>query len=327
MRAAWYEKQGPASEVFRVGEMVAPDPGHGEVRFAVHASGVNPGEVKKRADTFGRGIPYRRVIPHSDGAGVIDQVGKGVSPRRIGERVWCYGAQSGRPFGTAAEFCVVPSEQAVRLPDAASFEQGACLGIPGITAHRCVFVGGAVGAKTVVVQGATGAAGRCAVHLARRGGARVIAVVRSKTQAADERLASEAEVVLSGEGLAERIRAIAPTGVDHIVEVAFAANAAGDVDILAPNGSLATYATDVADPSIPVWPLVFANATLYFLGSDDFPAEAKIEATRDVNAALEAGWTGLPIAERFSLDDVAAAHEAVERPTRPGKVVILPPRD
>ncbi len=324
MRAAWYEQQGPAREVFQVGEMAAPRPGPGEVRFAVHASGINPGEVKKRADTFGRGIPYPRVIPHSDGAGVVDAVGEGVSAARIGERVWCFGAQSYRPFGTAAEFCVVLADQAVPLPATASFEQGACLGIPGITAHRCVFAGGGVRGKTVLVQGGAGAVGRCAAHLAHRGGARVATVVRSESQADELRLIGEAGVVVSGEGAAERIEAVAPGGVDHIVEVAFGANLATDIDVLAPNGSISTYATDVAEPSVPVWPLVFANATIYFLGSDDFPPEAKLQAADALNAALEDGWDGLAIAERFPLDEIAAAHEAVERPSRPGKVVVLP---
>ena len=322
MRAAWYERQGPASEVFNVSEMDAPEPGPGEVRFVVHASGVNPGEVKKRADAFGRGIPYPRVIPHSDGAGVIDMVGDGVSSERVGERVWCYGAQSGRPFGTAAGFCVVPAGQAVRLPDVASFEQGACLGIPGITAHRCVFAGGDVRDKTVLVQGGAGAVGRCAVHLALRGGTRVVAVVRSESRAGELRSAREAEVVLAGDGLADRLRAVAPDGVDHIVEVAFGANVATDVEILAPEASIATYATNVA-AAVPVWPLVFTNATVYFLGSDDFSPEAKTSAAEALNAALEAGWSGLPIAERFPLDDIARAHEAVERPTRPGKVLVI----
>ena len=154
MRAAWYEKQGPAREVLVVGEMPDPRPEAGEVRIRIAASGINPGDIKKRQDSFGLGMPYPRVIPHSDGAGVVDLVGDGVSAEWVGRRVWCYGAQSYRPFGTAAEFTVVPLDHVAPLPENVSPEQGACLGIPGITAHRAVHVGGEVAGRTVLVQGA-----------------------------------------------------------------------------------------------------------------------------------------------------------------------------
>src|SRR3954469_9718129 len=168
MKAAWYETQGAARDVLVVGEMPDPEPGPAEVRIRVAASGINPGDVKKRQNAFGYGMPYPRVIPHSDGAGTIDRVGDGVAASRVGERVWCFGAQSYRPFGTAAEYVVVPSEQAVPLPAGVSFEQGACLGIPGITAHRAVHAGGEVDGRVVLVQGGAGAVGQCAVALARQ---------------------------------------------------------------------------------------------------------------------------------------------------------------
>lgn len=175
MRAAWYERQGPARGVLVVCDTPVQEPGPGEVRIRVAVSGVNPGDVKKRRDEFGYGMPYPRVIPHSDGAGVVEQIGSGVSEDRIGQRVWCYGAQSYRPFGTAAEFCIVPEELAVPPPEHVSFEQGACLGIPAITAHRAVHAGGSVVGRWVLVQGGAGAVGMCAVQLANRAGARVIA--------------------------------------------------------------------------------------------------------------------------------------------------------
>src|SRR5436309_13981869 len=162
MNAAWYERQGPARDVLVVGEMPDPEPGPGEVRIGVAAAGINPGDVKKRQDAFGYGMPYPRVIPHSDGAGQVDRLGDGVSSDWLGRRVWCYAAQSYRPFGTAAEFTVVPVTQAVPLPDRVSFEQGSCLGIPGITAHRAVHVAGSVAGRTVLVQGGAGTAGLCA---------------------------------------------------------------------------------------------------------------------------------------------------------------------
>src|SRR5215471_5066708 len=168
MRAAWYEKQGPAREVLVVGEMPDPLPGPGEVRIRVAASGINPGDIKKRQDSFGIGMAYPRVIPHSGGAGRVDQVGDGVPSEWLGKSVWCYGAQSYRPFGTAADFTVVPLDQVARLPTDVSIEQGACLGIPGITAHRAVHVAGVVRGRTVLIHGAAGAVGLCAVQLARR---------------------------------------------------------------------------------------------------------------------------------------------------------------
>src|SRR4051794_30404830 len=153
MKAAWYERPGPAREVLEVGEMADPEPGPGEVRVRLAFSGINPGDTKKRADWVGYGLPYPRVIPHSDGAGSVDAVGDGVDRSRLGERVWVYGAQSYRPFGTAAQFTVVSADQAVVLPDGVSYELGAALGIPGITAHRAVFADGPVEGRTVLVHG------------------------------------------------------------------------------------------------------------------------------------------------------------------------------
>ena len=322
MRAAWYEKQGVAGEVLTIGEMDDPKPRAGEVRIRVTASGINPGDVKKRQDAFGYGMPYPRVIPHSDGAGTIDAVGEGVSQEWVGRRVWCYAAQTYRPFGTAAEYTVLPLEQVVPLPEGVPFEQGACLGIPGITAHRAVHVAGPVEGCTVLVQGGTGAVGATAVQLAHRAGAHVIATCRSESDKAIAARASADEVLLTGAGLAERIRDLAPSGVDHIVEVAFGANIETAVAVLAQGGSIATYATDVFRPEIPYWPLIFSNARIFFIGSDDVPQSAKLEATRAINRAFEAGWQGLDIAQTFPLDEIAHAHEFVENATKRGRVIV-----
>lgn len=223
MKAAWYERQCPPYEVLVVGEMTTPKPGPRDVRIRVAASGVNPGDVKKRQDTFGVGMPFPRVIPHSDGAGVIEEVGNKVSSSRIGERVWCFGAQSYRPFGTAAECVVVPNDQAIPLPDGIAFEQGACLGIPGITAHRAVHVAGSVRGQVVLVQGGAGTVGQCAASLARHAGALVISTVRSERDAATAQRAGAHHVIVTGGLLAdeivERIFAISPDGIDHIVVV------------------------------------------------------------------------------------------------------------
>ncbi|MGB8732526.1 MAG: NADPH:quinone reductase [Candidatus Sulfotelmatobacter sp.] len=322
MKAAWYEKQGAPRDVLTVGEMDDPQPVAGEVRIRVAFSGVNPGDVKKRQDSFGLGMPYPRVIPHSDGSGTVDAVGEGVSQEWIGRRVWCYGAQSYRPFGTAAEFTVVPVQKVAQLPKSVSLEQGACLGIPGITAHRAVHVAGSVQGRTVLVQGGAGAVGACAVQLAHLAGARVIATCRAES---DKEIASRAgadEVLLTGEKLVERIRALAADGVHHIVEVAFGANINSNAAVLAQGGSIASYATNAPTPEIPFWQLVFMNARIFFVGSDDVPAEAKVQATRDINQAFEAGWQGLDIAEVVPLEQIARAHEMVEHPVKAGRVIV-----
>ena len=181
MKAAWYEKQGNAREVLVVGEMDDPQPQAGEVRIRLAASGINPGDVKKRRNAFGYGMPYPRIIPHSDGAGVVDAVGQGVAEAWLGRRVWCYGAQTYRPFGTAAEYTTVPVERVIVLPDVVSLAQGACLGIPGITAHRAGHVAGPIEGSVVLVQGGAGVVGAFAVQLAQQAGAHVIATCRSES--------------------------------------------------------------------------------------------------------------------------------------------------
>jgi NADPH2:quinone reductase len=323
MKAAWYEKQGAAKDVLTVGEMRDPEPGEGEVRIRLAASGINPGDVKKRQNAFGYGMPYSRIIPHGDGAGTVDQVGQGVPKEWIGRRVWCHGAQTYRPFGTAAEYTVVPVQQAVPLPSPISMEQGACLGIPGITAHRAVHVAGSVDGRAVLVQGGAGAVGACAVQLAHQAGARVLATCRSERDLQTALQAGADDVLWIDETLSQRIRALVPGGINHIVEVAFGENIQVDIDVLAPGGSIATYATRDFNPAIPFWPLVFGNVSIHFIGSDDIPRESKIQAGRDLNRALERGWQGLPVAARFSLDDIASAHEFVERSSKAGRVILV----
>jgi NADPH2:quinone reductase len=323
MRAAWYEHQGPAREVLKISEMADPTPGPGELRIRMIASGINPGDIKKRQNAFGYGMPYPRVIPHSDGAGHVDRVGEGLAADWIDRRVWCYGAQSYRPFGTAAQYTVVPASQAVSLPDGVSFEQGACLGIPAITAHRCVHAAGPVEGRTVLVQGGAGAVGICAVQLARRAGATVIATVRALTDEAIARNAGAHHVVQASADMVQEVQALAPDGIDHIIEVAFGANIAADMEMVAVRGSVATFATNADTPKIPFWPLLFKNVRVDFLGSDDFAAADKEEAARAINEALLTGWDGMPIAERFRLDEIATAHERVEAPRHRGRVVVL----
>jgi NADPH2:quinone reductase len=302
--------------------MPEPMPGPGELRIRIAVSGVNPGDVKKRQDTFGVGMPYPRVVPHSDGAGVVDKVGDGVGPRWIGKRVWCFGAQSYRPFGTAAELGVVPEAQVSELPENVSFEQGALLGIPGITAHRAIHAGGPVDGRTVLVQGGAGAVGTCAVRLGRLAGATVIATVQTPDQSAVAKEAGAHHIVQSGDETAAQVAAIAPEGIDHIVEVAFAANISSDEQILKLGGSVATYASNAPNTTIPFWPLVFKNVRVFFLGSDDFPLDAKRAAAQDLGHAIRHGWVGLPVGARFALADIAEAHAFIEERKGPGRVVV-----
>ena len=299
--------------------MADPEPGSGEVRVRVAVSGVNPGDMKKRGDWVGYGMPYPRVIPHSDGAGVIDAVGDGVDPARIGERVWVYGAQSYRALGTAAQLTVVPADQAVVLPRDVSDEMGACLGIPGMTAHRAVFGDGPVEGATVLVHGVLGGVGSIAAQLGAWRGAAVIGTVRRSADLTqgDEALAHR--VALDDADPVAAIRALAPEGVDRIVEVSFSDNADLDAAVAAPDAVIAAYATRDPRPTFDFWPMLFANLTIRLLGSDDFPA-----------AALQA--LPLPPWKRASQSSTArrplrtTTRSAAGTPASPQKRAVLAPR-
>ena len=325
MRAAWYEQGGSASEVLHIGEMETPSPDPGEVLVRVRASGINPGDTKKRADWMGLGVAYPRVIPHSDGAGVIEEVGEDVFASRVGERVWVWGAQSGRPFGTAAEYVAVSGEQAVVLPEGVGFGAGACLGIPARTAHRCVFADGPVEGKVVLVTGGAGAVGGFAVSFARWGGARVIATVGSEEQA-DMALEAGAEYALNyrTEDVADCIREITRgKGVDCIVEVAFGKNLPIAAEAIAPHGTIVTYASDAeAEPRLPFWSLLFKNATIRLVGSDELPEEAERRAIADTSACLGMGLLRPRVARRFPLERIAEAHDAVDGGRAGGRVIL-----
>ena len=323
MRAAWYEKQGEAADVLVVGELSDPEPQAGEVRIRIRASGVNPGEIKKRQGWLGSAMPYPRVVPHSDGAGEIDAVGAGVDRSRVGKRVWCFGAQSYRPFGTAAQYVTLPAWQAVRLPAGVSFEQGACLGIPGITAHRALFADGSIKGLAVLIAGAVGGVGSVATQLAAWGGAVVIGTVRSSGDEQRARQLGATHVVnMTAEDAVEQVRRIASGGVDRVVEVAFGANAAFDARVVSQGAVIASYGTPDPEPVLPYWPLAFQNVVIRLLGSDDFPQQAKRQAAADLVLCLEAGALRTEIREVFPLERIADAHRAVEHPRGSGRVVI-----
>lgn len=326
MLASWYDRQGPAADVLRVGELPDPRPGPGEVRVRVTVSGVNPGDTKKRQGWLGSSMPFDRVIPHSDAAGVVDAVGAGVDGRRVGTRVWVYGAQSYRPFGTAAQYTVVPAHQAVPLPDQVGDELGASLGIAGITAHRTVFADGPVDGVTVLVHGVLGGVGSLAARLARWGGATVIGTVRrgSDLDRVDAAAISRT-VALDQEDPAGAVRAHAPDGVDRVIEVSLSDNADLDAAVVADNAVIAAYATRADRTELPFWPLLFANVTLRLLGSDDFPAGAKRQAARDLTAAAAMGALTVDVGARYPLDEIAAAHDRVDTGGH-GRVLVTVPR-
>ena len=322
MRAAVYETSG-TSEVLDVREVETPVPGPGEVRVRVEVAGVNPTDWKvvRRA-----GPPAGAfAVPGQDGAGVIDAVGDGVDPSRVGERVWIMFAARERRWGTAAQFSLVPSEHAIPLPDSASNELGASLGIPALTAAHCLLADGPVAGRTVLVAGGAGAVGHAAIELARFAGARIVATVSGPEKAELARQAG-AEVVVNyrDEGTTEAIRRFAPAGVERIVEVSLGANLALDLAIAAPHAVLSTYADGGGDPaSLHVRPLMNANLVLRFVliyGVTATQLAAAVELTR---RALEAGaLTTLPL-HRYPLERAAAAHDAVEGGAV-GKVVIEP---
>jgi len=322
--AAWYERQGAAAEVLEVGEMAAPVLGPGEVGVRVRFSGINPGDTKKRSGWLGFGMAYPRVVPHSDGTGVIDAVGEGVDPTRVGQRVWLYGAQSYRPFGTAAQVAVVPAEQAVELPDEVSDELGACLGIPGITAHRAVFGDGPVAGKMVLVQGVLGGVGSLAAQLAHRGGATVIGTVVRADDLDQVDPAVAHVVALDQSDPAAAIRALAPEGVDRIIEVALSENADLDAAVTAANGVIAAYATRRDRPEFPFWPMLFANLTIRLLGSDDFPVAAKRQAATDLTKSAGEGALRIPIGDPLPLDRIAEAHDRVDAGARERVLLAIP---
>lgn len=327
MRAVFYERKGPAREVLQLGERPVPEPAAGEVRVRIHVSAVNPSDTKSRGGHRGNvAMPFPVVIPHQDGAGVIDAVGPGVDPARIGQRVWVYEANLGRPFGTCAEFTTVPEHKAVPLPDAADFAAGACMGIPAMTAHRCVMADGPVTGQTVLVHGGAGAVGFYAVQIARLGGARVIATVSREEQARQARLAGADHVVdYRREDLASRVREITgeDLGVDRVVDVAFGINLAANMAVLRTGGVIATYASDaVPEPEIPFWPMLARDLTVRFVLVYAMPRAAHDQAAAFITDALAGGRFVHQVFARFPLEDTAAAHEATESMRNVGKVLV-----
>jgi NADPH2:quinone reductase len=324
MKAAFYERNGPADEVLQVGELPMPSAAPGEVLVRVKASGVNPSDVKSRAG-LRAAMGWPRVVPHSDGAGVIQAVGAGVDPARVGERVWLWNAQWQRPFGTAAEYIALPAFQAPHLPDGVPYEAGACLGIPAMTAHRCVFADGPVAGQTILVTGGAGAVGHYAIQLARWGGARVIATVSGPDKAAHAQAAGADRIVNYRSGdVADAVREFTDgQGVDRAIEVEFGGNLRATLACLKPNGVIAAYASSAAmEPRLPFYPMMFHGVTLRLVLVYILPEAARRQAIQDINQALVQGALVHAIAGTYPLDRIADAHKAVESGAAIGNVVV-----
>lgn len=326
MKAAFYDHQGKPRDVLQVGLLPDPTPPPGHVRVQVAVSGLNPTDLKSRSGFAGAVMPFPQIVPHQDGAGVIDQVGEGVPTSRIGERVWVYEAQTGRAGGTAAQYTVVPTTQAVHLPDDVSFETAACLGIPALTAHRCLFADGDIRGKRVLVHGGAGAVGTAAILLAKWAGAWVATTISRPAQA-DVAKALGADLILNRHetDVAASVRAAtADAGVDRIVDVDLIANLNTDLACLANSGVISAYATETptATLTVPFLSTMFRGFVFRFVFVYTMPAEAKAAAVAGVSACLASGKYRPHIGLTVPLSQIAEAHEALEGYATIGKILV-----
>lgn len=331
MRAVVYTENGP-SNVLQYVERPVPTPGFGEVRVRLERAGVNPTDSKSRAGVSGS-IRFAEVTPGQDGAGVVDAIGEGVSGLRTGDRVWLYLVQDGRPYGTAAEYCTAAADRVVRLPDQLSFDLGASLGVPALTAHRALTSGDAdrvapesLRGRTVLIHGGAGAVGNAAIQLARWAGAEVVTTVSSPEKAELAKAAGAHHVV--NYRTQDAVSAIRSVGlVDLVVEVAPAANNDLDREVVAPGATIAIYANNGGDElTMPVRATFAKNLCYQFILLYGVPQPLRAAAAADVAAALEAGAlrvgedAGLPL-HHYPLSRTGEAHDAVDAGAV-GKVLI-----
>ncbi|TCT03498.1 NADPH:quinone reductase [Aquabacter spiritensis] len=322
MRAAFYTSQGPAREVLKVGEQPTPRPGPGEVRVHLSVSGANPSDWKARKGGF-RPMPADLVIPHSDGAGVIDAIGPGVSPARLGERVWIWNGQWKRAFGTAADYIALPSAQAVKLPEGVDFDVGACLGIPVFTALQAIRAADPKPGETVLVAGGAGSVGHYAIQLAKLRGARVLTTVSSDAKAAHA-LAAGADAVINYrvEDVGDRVRALAPEGVDSVVEMDLTRNVAYYPRILKPHATCAVYGMSANESTLPSLALMTNNTRLLFLFIYELTPADRAAGLAEITQLLEDGVLTHTIARRMPLADIAEAHDLIEGGKVMGNIVL-----
>jgi NADPH2:quinone reductase len=325
MKAVWYERTGAAAEVLTYGEMPTPVAAPGEVRVRLEASGVNPADVGRRGGTY-RAMEYPRVIPNSDGAGIVDQVGDGVTRLRVGQRVWLFnGQRNGRAFGTAAEYISLAEHLVTPLPDNLSFAAGATLGIPAMTAWCCLFCDGPIAGKTVLVTGGAGAVGHYAVQLAKWGGAKVMATVSSAAKGEQARLAG-ADLVINyriDDVIAKAMAFTEQRGVDRVVDVDFGGNIAITLQLMAMNSTIAVYATNGnRTPLVPMRDLMEKCIALRALVLFALPPQLLAAGQADISKWLAAGKRIHNIAGQFALSDTAQAHLAVEKGDKLGTVIV-----
>ncbi|NKB48542.1 MAG: zinc-binding dehydrogenase [Alphaproteobacteria bacterium] len=324
MRAAWHAEFGAAADVLQVGEFDTLQPGEGEVLVRVYASGINPLDVKKRAGARGA-LEVERAIPHYDGAGVIEAVGAGVDAGRIGERVWLFEGQFGRWLGTAAEYISLPSSRAVLLPDAVSFAEGACLGIPALTAHRAVRADGSVAGQTVLVTGAAGAVGSYAVQFAKLSGATVIGTVSSDEKAAQALANGAAHTInYKSEDVVARVKDLTDgAGVDRVVEVELGGNMPVTSRVIKANAVIAAYASmAVPEAPLPFYPMLRTGPKIEIVACFTVPEGDKMQGARDISAWMASDGLIHNVGATFDLDDIAAAHQAVESGSVIGGAVV-----
>ncbi|MGV3571626.1 MAG: NADPH:quinone reductase [Ramlibacter sp.] len=326
MQAAFYTRQGPAAEVLSVGEQPTPQPGPGEVRVRIRASGANPSDWKTRKGGGGRKLIAPLVIPHSDGAGDIDAVGAGVPAGRIGERVWIWNGQWKRPFGTAAEFIALPAQQAVTLPASVSYDEGACLGIPGFTAWQAVRIAALQTGDTVLVQGGAGSVGHYAIQLAKLRGATVLATVSCPAKAAHARAAGADHAIdYRREDVGARVAELTGgRGVDCVIEMDLTANAAQYPKLLRPDGRVVVYGLSGVEATLPTLWLMQNSITLEFFLVYEIAQADREAGIRELTDLLAAGKLRHTIALRLPLAEIARAHDLIEGGTLMGNVVLAP---
>jgi len=325
MRTALFEKFGPADEVLRIEEVETPAPQAGEVLVRLATSGINPSDVKKRAGSFPGLLDDGYVIPNSDGAGVIESVGDGVDASRVGERVWVYQAQYARRLGTAAEYVAIDASRAALLPDDAGFDIGACLGIPAMTAHRCVFSDGDVAGQTLLITGGAGRVGHYAIQWASQAGANVIASASNAEDADACRAVGATHIVNHRDDAftASILQAAGGPEVDRIIDVEFGANLPIALEVLRTGGTIATYSsTQVPEPQLPFFQMMYKDVTVQFVIVYAMPEEAKQRAIADIEAALRAGNLQHRIAQTIPLDEIAAGNRLIEEGTIRGSVIL-----
>jgi NADPH2:quinone reductase len=323
MRAAFYERNGAAREVLAVADVETPQPGPGEVRVKLRTSGVNPSDVKVREGRIRKNV-YPRVIPHSDGAGEIDMVGDGVPAARKGERVWVWNAQWKRPFGTCAEYVVLPTALVVPLPRDTSFEAGACLGIPAMTAYHAVAVAAPTKGQNVLVSGGAGGVGHYAIQFAKARGATVLTTISSEAKAKLARQAGADHVIdYKRENVGERVAALTgKAGIDAVIEMDLAANARLYPGLLHPRGQVVVYGTGSSEATIPAQPSLVNAMTIRFVYVYELNTEERTAAITAINRMLESNALINNVALTFPLEEIVAAHEAVEQGKASGNVVV-----